>query len=161
MFNNMTLCLLTIAFLSCNSKAQQEKNASDYSVVKTEAQWKAELSSLEYYVLRQAGTERAFSSPLDKNFTPGNYHCKACGVKLYESMHKFDSGTGWPSFDRGVDENIEYDVDYKIGYARTELKCSNCGSHLGHMFNDGPQETTGNRHCINGAALNFIPKEND
>lgn len=158
MFYKLTLCLLTVSLMGCNSKAQQSNQDQEYAVIKTEAQWKAELSELEYYVLRQAGTERAFSSPLDKNYAPGTYHCRGCGVLLYESEHKFDSGTGWPSFDRGVDENLEFDVDYKIGYARSELKCSNCGSHLGHMFDDGPRGTTGNRHCINGTALIFKPK---
>lgn len=161
MFYKLTLCLLTFSLISCNSKAQQEKVQSEYTVIKTEAQWKAELSELEYNVLRQAATERAFSSPLDKNYSPGTYHCRGCGVLLYESEHKFDSGTGWPSFDRGVNDYLEFDVDYKIGYARTELKCSNCGSHLGHMFDDGPRDTTGNRHCINGAALTFKPNKNE
>jgi peptide-methionine (R)-S-oxide reductase len=161
MFYKITLCVFALSFLSCNSKAQQNEEKPEYAVVKTEAQWKAELSDLEYYVLRQAGTEKAFSSPLDKNYSPGAYHCRGCGVLLYESEFKFDSGTGWPSFDRGVNENLEFDVDYKIGYARTELKCSNCGSHLGHKFDDGPRNTTGKRHCINGAALTFKPNKND
>ena len=161
MFYKFTLCLLAVSLLSCNSKAQQSKDNPEYAVVKTQAQWKAELSDLEYYVLRESGTERAFSSPLDQNYSPGTYHCRGCGVLLYESEYKFDSGTGWPSFDRGVDENLEFDVDYKIGYARSELKCSNCGSHLGHLFDDGPVETTGNRHCINGAALTFKAISNE
>jgi len=160
MISKITLLLLAMSLWSCNGKAQNDtQKTPDYAVVKTEAEWKAQLSELEYYVLRQAGTERAFTSPLDKNYSPGTYHCKACDVVLYESEHKFDSGTGWPSFDRGVDENLELDVDYKIGYARTELKCANCGSHLGHMFDDGPKNTTGKRHCINGAALSFKPKK--
>lgn len=160
MLLRISLCLLTVCFWSCTSKAQNEsQKAPEYAVVKTEAEWKAQLSELEYYVLRQAGTERPFTSPLDKNYRSGTYHCKACDVVLYESEHKFDSGTGWPSFDRGVDKNLEQDIDYKIGYARVELKCANCGSHLGHRFDDGPQKTTGKRHCINGAALHFKPKK--
>lgn len=159
MLSKITFCLLAISLWSCNSKAQTEtEKETTYPAVKTDAEWKAQLSELEYYVLRQAGTERAFTSPLDKNYNSGTYHCKACGVLLYESEHKFDSGTGWPSFDRGVDENLELDVDYEVGYARTELKCANCGSHLGHRFDDGPKNTTGKRHCINGAALSFKPK---
>lgn len=162
MIHKITLCLLACCLLSCNSKAQKETKETDgYPVEKTEQEWKAELSELEYYVLREAGTERAFTSPLDKNYKPGDYHCKACGVKVYESEHKFDSGTGWPSFDRGEDKNLEYDVDDKVGYTRTELKCANCGSHLGHMFDDGPQDTTGKRHCINGVALEFKPEHNE
>ncbi|MBA3985611.1 MAG: peptide-methionine (R)-S-oxide reductase MsrB [Flavobacteriales bacterium] len=153
------VALAFIAF-SCNTKAQDTNNKEQkYAVEKTDAQWKAQLSAEAYTVLRQAGTERPFSSLLDKNYSPGVYTCKACGVPLYESEHKFDSGTGWPSFDRAVEENIEYDVDYKIGYARSELKCSNCGSHLGHVFDDGPKNTTGKRHCINGIALEFIPQK--
>lgn len=155
----ITLSILILCLWSCQTKAQKEKpNETSYNVVKTESQWKQELTDLEYHVLRQAGTERPFTSELNKNYAPGTYHCKACGVVLYESEHKFDSGTGWPSFDQGVEKNLELDVDYKIGYARTELKCANCGSHLGHSFDDGPQKTTGKRHCINGVALTFKPK---
>lgn len=159
MFLRIVLCLITVSLWSCNSKAQNDAQQEvEYVVVKTETAWKAQLSALEYTVLREAGTEPAFSSPLDKNYEAGTYHCKACGVEVYESEHKFDSRTGWPSFDRGIDENLELDVDHKIGYARTELKCANCGSHLGHRFDDGPKNTTGKRHCINGVALSFKPK---
>lgn len=161
MLKKITLVLIFFSLLSCNSKAQQTKDKKEYEIVKTEAQWKAELSELEFYVLRKAGTEPPFSSPLDKNYAPGTYHCRGCGTFLYSSKHKFDSGTGWPSFDRGKNEHLEFDVDYKIGYARTELKCANCGGHLGHKFDDGPRNTTGNRHCINGAALTFKPKKDD
>ena len=84
-----------------------------------------------------------------------------CGNPLYESNNKYESNCGWPSFDRAVENSIDYDVDYKLGYPRTELKCSNCGGHLGHVFNDGPKETTGKRHCINSAALNFISNEKE
>lgn len=129
-----------------------------YSVEKTDAQWKAELSEIAYYVLREAGTERAFSGPLNENKKVGIYLCAGCQAPLYKSKYKYDSKSGWPSFDRGIDSNLEYDVDYKIGYPRTELKCNKCGGHLGHAFNDGPRETTGMRHCINSAALNFIPE---
>ena len=129
-----------------------------YSVEKTDAQWKAELPEMAYYVLRKAGTERAFSGPLNENKKAGTYVCAGCQTPLYISKYKYDSKSGWPSFDRGIDSNLEYDVDYKIGYARTELKCNKCGGHLGHAFNDGPRETTGMRHCINSAALNFIPE---
>ena len=120
--------------------------------------WKAELPEITYYVLRKAGTERAFSGPLNENKKAGTYVCAGCQTPLYISKYKYDSKSGWPSFDRGIDSNLEYDVDYKIGYPRTELKCNKCGGHLGHAFNDGPSETTGMRHCINSAALNFIPE---
>ena len=150
--------LIAILFLiNCSSKAQtSSKEQKTYNVEKTNAEWKNLLTSKQYYVLREAGTERAFSSALNNNKAKGTYVCAACKTPLYESKYKFDSGTGWPSFDRGIKKNIELDVDYKIGYKRTELKCNTCGSHLGHSFDDGPQNTTGKRHCINGVSLDFI-----
>ena len=150
--------LFLAIIISCKGNAQDAtKNKKQYKIVKSDAEWKKLLSPMEYYVLREAGTERPFTSPLNNNKKEGTYVCAACKTPLYKSEHKFDSGTGWPSFDRAVKGNIEYDVDYKIGYARTELKCNTCGGHLGHSFDDGPRETTGKRHCINGVALEFIP----
>lgn len=150
--------LFLALLISCKGNAQDAtKNKKQYKVVKSDEEWKKLLSPMEYYVLREAGTERAFTSPLNNNKKEGTYVCAACKTPLYKSDHKFDSGTGWPSFDRAIKGNVEYDVDYKIGYARTELKCNTCGGHLGHSFDDGPRETTGKRHCINGVALEFIP----
>lgn len=151
------LSLIAILFLcSCHTKAQDTSNEKKkYKISKTDKEWKQILNPFEYYVLRDAGTERAFTSPLNKNYKEGIYTCAACNTPLYKSEHKFDSGTGWPSFDRAIKGNVELDVDYKIGYARTELKCNTCGSHLGHSFNDGPK-TTGKRHCINGVSLKFV-----
>lgn len=154
------LCLLLPLLGSCQS-TEKPKKKTEYTVVKTEAEWKETLSPLSFRVLRQAATERAFSGPLNNNKAKGNYVCAGCKSPLYKSEHKYDSGSGWPSFDRGNAKNIEYDVDYKIGYARTELKCAVCGGHLGHMFEDGPRNTTGKRHCINSAALAFIPATNE
>ena len=155
----IALCLLIAGTLSCQGTAQPKKETKTYSIVKTDSEWQEQLSDLSYYVLRQAGTERPFSNPYNKNYDAGTYVCQGCGTPLYKSDDKFDSGTGWPSFDRGFDANLEYDIDYKLGYARTELKCSTCGGHLGHMFDDGPRQTTGKRHCINSAALQFIPAD--
>ena len=143
--------------LSCKSNSQEQER--EYLVSKSDAEWKEQLPEMAYYVLRKAGTERAFSGSLNFNKKEGIYVCAGCQAPLYESKYKFDSGTGWPSFDRGNEENLEYDVDYKIGYARSELKCNKCGGHLGHMFSDGPKATTGKRHCINSAALNFIASD--
>lgn len=156
----VTLIVLTL-FISCSGIAQKKdkKETKVYPVAKTDAEWKKELTSMQYYVLRKAGTERAFTSPLNKNYSKGVYMCAACETVLYKSDHKFDSGTGWPSFDRAVANTVELDVDYKLGYARTELKCATCGGHLGHSFDDGPRDTTGKRHCINGVALKFKPTE--
>lgn len=152
--------LFLAIIISCKGNAQDAtKDKKQYKIVKSDAEWKKLLSPMEYYVLREAGTERPFTSPLNNNKKEGTYVCAACKTPLYKSEHKFDSGTGWPSFDRAVKGNIEYDVDYKIGYARTELKCNTCGGHLGHSFDDGPRETTGKRHCINGVALEFIPSK--
>ena len=159
MKNIIGLLFLSI-MLSCNSIAQEKsKEKKEYKVEKSNTEWKKLLSPMEYYVLREAGTERAFTSPLNKNYKKGTYVCAACKTPLYASEHKFDSGTGWPSFDRAIEGNVELDVDYKLGYARTELKCNTCGGHLGHSFNDVPQKTTGKRHCINGVALEFIAKK--
>ncbi len=151
------LFLLAI-LVSCQGISQEKKSPKkEYTVVKTDAEWKEILSPLAYDVLRHAATERPFSGPLNDNKKKGIYVCGGCQAPLYESQYKFDSGSGWPSFDRGFEENLEFDVDYKIGYPRSELKCNKCGGHLGHMFNDGPRKTTGQRHCINSAALAFIP----
>lgn len=145
---------------NCNGKAQNiEKVKQKYKVSKTATEWKKELTKQQYFVLRDAGTERPFSSPLNKNKKDGTYVCAACKTPLYSSKHKFNSATGWPSFDRAISGNVALDVDYKLGYARTELKCNTCGGHLGHSFDDGPEETTGKRHCINGVALTFIAKK--
>jgi len=151
------LFLVFFLMVSCKSNSQEQK--SNYLVSKSDAEWKKQLPEMAYYVLRKAGTERAFSGSLNYNKKEGIYVCAGCQAPLYESKYKFDSGTGWPSFDRGNEENLEYDVDYKIGYARSELKCNKCGGHLGHMFSDGPKATTGKRHCINSAALNFISSD--
>ena len=152
--------LVTILFLSCNSSAQNKKKEKVFPVTKTEAEWKAQLSELQYYVLREAGTERAWTSDFNELKEEGTYVCAGCNTPLFKSKHKYDSGSGWPSFDREIKGNVEYSTDYNIGYARTEEHCSTCGGHLGHVFDDGPIQTTGKRHCINGAALKFVPKEN-
>ena len=148
------LFLVIPFFMSC----QETKEIKKYNVNMSDSEWKNVLPQLSYNVLRKSYTEPAFSSSLNFNKKSGYYVCMGCKKPLYSSENKYDSGSGWPSFDREIRNNIEFDVDYKIGYPRTELKCSNCGGHLGHMFNDGPRETTGKRHCINGAALIFIEK---
>ena len=155
---NLIPFLYLIFLISCSGSAQKNKKKVDkiYTIMKTEVEWKKQLTSMQYFVLREAGTERSFTSPLNNNKENGLYVCAACNTPLYDSNYKFDSGSGWPSFDRAISNNVELDVDYKIGYARTELKCATCGGHLGHSFNDGPKNTTGERHCINGVALKFV-----
>jgi peptide-methionine (R)-S-oxide reductase len=149
--------LLVGLFLLTSHSFYAQRSVNQYDVIKTAQEWKATLSDLEFYVLREQGTERPFTSPLLKIKQKGTYVCKACKTPLFKSEHKFDSGTGWPSFDREIKGNVGYGVDYKAGYARSEEYCLKCGGHLGHVFTDGPKNTTGLRHCINGAALAFIP----
>lgn len=125
-----------------------------FEVTRTDAEWRAMLTRAEYKVMRREGTERAFSSPLDKNWRAGLYECKGCDLPVYSSKHKFDSGTGWPSFWQSLPRAVGTKPDRKLLRVRTEVHCIRCGSHLGHIFDDGPQPT-GKRHCLNGIALNF------
>lgn len=120
--------------------------------------WRKKLSPEEYRVLREGATEAPFSGALYDNHEEGVYKCAACGKELFASTTKFDSGTGWPSFDNPVNrEQVELVKDESHGMIRTEVRCKNCGSHLGHVFGDGPKDTTGQRYCINSCALAFEP----
>ena len=129
-----------------------------YEVEKTDEQWRAELSPEEYAVLRQAGTERAFSGEYNDTETEGTYECRACGAELFTSSTKFHSGCGWPSFYQPVSDTIEYIEDTSHGMKRVEVRCVKCGSHLGHVFPDGFGTPTGDRYCINSVSLRLTPK---
>lgn len=183
--NKIFLILIVACFISCKSNSQQvkkdeissveqsktaetesEKRETETSftnakgetidkIVKTPEQWAAELSKMEYYVLREKGTERPRTSDLLGNKDKGVYTCGACNLPLFESETKFKSGTGWPSFYQPIEsEVILEDTDYDLGYARTEVMCRRCEGHLGHVFKDGP-DPTGLRYCINGVSLKF------
>ena len=153
----LLLSLISAFLLSCNGNAQKnsDKEKEEFEVTKTEEEWKEELTPAEFAVLRKAGTERPFSSELNDITQPGTFVCAACGNELYKTEHKFKSGTGWPSFDRPIDEKK---VEYRRDRTGLEVVCANCGGHLGHRFNDGPRNATGKRHCINGVAMKFIPE---
>ena len=127
-----------------------------YEVTMTDAEWREMLTAAEYDVMRQEGTERAFSSKLNEIAAEGQYHCKGCDQALYPSRTKFKSGTGWPSFWAPYAEAVQTKPDRSFFTVRTEVHCDRCGSHLGHIFDDGP-EPTGKRHCLNGVALVFYP----
>jgi len=132
-----------------------------YNVEKSESEWKAQLSEDEFHVLREHGTERAFTGEYWDFKGEGEYHCKACGSLLFDSSTKFDSGCGWPSFFRSHHDTIEYVGDTSYGMHRIEVLCKNCGSHLGHVFEDAPQTPTGQRYCINSVSIAFKEKNTD
>lgn len=125
---------------------------------KPDSYWREHLSPEQYQVLRTGGTERAFTGALWDNHASGMYECAACGQPLFSSGAKFESGSGWPSFDDPVNrEHVELIEDRSHGMLRTEVRCGRCASHLGHLFDDGPRKTTGMRYCMNSASLSFIP----
>ena len=131
-----------------------------YKVQKSDAEWRAELTPEEYAVLRQAGTEPAWTGEYNDTRTQGVYECRACGAELFRSDAKFDSHCGWPSFYAPTSEdNVELLEDRSYGMVRTEVRCASCGSHLGHVFDDAPQTPTGDRFCMNSVSLRLVPDE--
>ncbi|MCW8981505.1 MULTISPECIES: peptide-methionine (R)-S-oxide reductase MsrB [Altibacter] len=130
------------------------KKKKTYPVEKTEAQWLQELGPERYRILREKGTERPFTGTYNLTVDKGTYLCGACNIPLFKSNSKFDSGCGWPSFDEAIDGAVEYIRDTSHGMIRTEILCANCGSHLGHVFNDGPTET-GQRYCVNSLSVDL------
>jgi len=160
------LSLGLLLTLACKGQTHEKKGTtapqasadSEFAIQKTDAEWRAQLSDLSYAVLRKGGTEMAGTSPLLNIHEPGTFVCAGCGTPVFKSEYKYESGSGWPSFDREIEGNVAFSIDTSFGMQRVEEHCAVCGGHLGHVFDDGPRETTGKRHCINGAALEFIPE---
>ena len=168
-FLSSSIALGAFAALSClsdtpTSLMQETNNKSTGSkgikkVIKTDAEWKEILTPEQYEVTRHKGTERPFTSPLNENHEQGIFECVACELPLFSSKNKFNSGTGWPSFWAPISkENVQEQTDRSLSEVRTEVLCARCDSHIGHVFDDGP-EPTGLRYCMNGVALKFVPEK--
>lgn len=161
----LLIFMMTTILLSCNGNAQQKKTVTKKmtdktdKVVKTEAEWKQTLTPQQYYVLRQKGTDRPGDYGYTNHFEKGTYVCAACGSQLFESNSKYQSDCGWPSFDDAIPGTIELTRDLSLGMIRTEITCTKCDGHLGHIFDDGPKETTGKRYCVNTSSITFIKSE--
>jgi peptide-methionine (R)-S-oxide reductase len=159
-YKGMKGLILALLSLACwvSLFAQQSTNQKQFEVVKTDAVWKQQLSADAYNVLRKKGTERAFTGALLDNHENGIYYCAGCGNELFSSAHKFESGTGWPSFYKPITKGkVIGIVDNSYGMVRTEAVCARCGGHLGHVFDDGPNPT-GLRYCMNSASMTFKKK---
>lgn len=150
-----TLTLVTAMLPPSLLKASQKAN-SDWKL--TAAQWKQRLTDQQYNILREAGTERPYTSPLLKEKRAGIYSCAGCALPLFDAAHKYDSGTGWPSFYKTLPDALVTSTDFKLILPRTEYHCARCGGHHGHVFDDGPKPT-GLRYCNNGVALRFLPQK--
>ena len=149
-----TLALLILILLGQTIKAQETPTMTK-KVDKTETEWKQILSPEQYYVLREKGTDRPGDDGYTKHFEKGTYHCAACDAQLFESGTKYESHCGWPSFDDAIEGSVEYVLDKTHGMVRTEIICTSCGGHLGHLFDDGPKDTTGKRYCVNTTSIRF------
>src|SRR5690606_7170580 len=156
--------IFILTLISCSQNNLKEttmenSNSNTFKIQKSEEDWKKELTPEQFYVMREAGTERPFSGKYNMHFEKGIYTCGACDTPLFTSESKFDGHCGWPSFDKEIAEGkILEKVDTSHGMTRTEILCANCGSHLGHVFDDGPTET-GLRYCVNSLSLDFEEEE--
>jgi len=149
--------ILFILLLIFNSCLPQDQNLENFTIMKTDKEWKELLSPDAYTVLREKGTERAFTGIYNDHYDSGVYTCGGCGIDLFDSNSKFNSQCGWPAFDASIDGKVKEERDVSHGMIRTEILCANCGGHLGHIFPDGPTET-GLRYCVNSLSLDFEEK---
>ena len=150
-YTRRSLFLATTAGVSAIAA---DRSTQTFEIMRTDEEWKKILTPDQYYVLRREGTERAGTSPLNREKRAGTFHCAGCDLPVYSSKTKFESGTGWPSFWEAIDNSVGTRMDRSFFMTRTEVHCRRCGGHLGHIFDDGPPPT-GKRHCINGVALKF------
>lgn len=154
------ILISSLGFFSCKAQ-NKDMDKEEFEVTKTDAEWKAELSPAQYDILREKGTEIAFTGEYWKNYNDGIYHCAGCNTPLFNADTKFKSGSGWPSFWEPInEENVKIVIDKTMGMVRKEVVCGVCGGHLGHVFNDGPRPT-GLRYCLNSASLDFEEKEDN
>ena len=164
MKKKMTMTILILLSLGCgiflyqNNSKTTAKSGENFEVNLSKEEWKAKLTPEQFYVLREAGTERAGTSPLNKEKSDGTFICAGCEKPLFSSETKYDSGTGWPSFYQPLPGAVATERDFKMVVPRTEVHCATCGGHLGHVFEDGPQPT-GLRYCMNGVAMKFEPSQ--
>ena len=146
--------------ISKNKKTNMEQDSNKFPIEKTDNEWKAILGDFSFNVMREKGTEKPYSSEYETLWDSGTYVCKGCNSELFSSNTKFDAGCGWPSFYQSIDKSkVKEILDTAYGMTRVEVVCANCGGHLGHIFNDGYNQPTGLRYCINGASLGFVKKQ--
>ncbi len=151
--------ILTLLVLTSVFSQNKKKNNMVQKVIKTEEEWKSELTPQQYFVLREKGTDRPSEGGLTTHFEKGTYHCAACDLQLFKSGSKFKSHCGWPSFDDSIEGTVNFILDKGHGMIRTEIVCAACDSHLGHIFDDGPKETTGQRYCVNTSSIKFVKSD--
>ncbi len=150
----VAILLILTTFYSYSQKTKNTEMVKKNT--KTEEEWKQLLTPQQYFVLRQKGTDAPSEDGYTSHFKKGTYHCAACDLQLFESNSKFESHCGWPSFDDAIKGTVNYVIDKSVGMIRTEIICASCDSHLGHIFDDGPKETTGKRYCVNTTSIKFV-----